>query len=79
MVEPTPLWVVSGVVVAALVVWVASVLLRPGPRWAAPVLASAPAAAAKDAIAPASSPPASGAETDGEAAETDDEAPSSRA
>jgi len=58
MVDPTPLWAVSGVVIAGLVIWVASVLLRPGPRWAtAPVeTPPAPAPSAPRDDAPASTP-----------------------
>jgi hypothetical protein len=33
MADPRPLFYVTAVVVAGLVVWVLSVLLRPGPAW----------------------------------------------
>ena len=34
MADPRPLFYVSAVVIAALLVWVVSVLVRPGPKWA---------------------------------------------
>ncbi len=55
MADPRPLFYVTAVVVAGLVVWVLSVLLRPGPAWklAAPGDAAVkpPEAAGKEASA----------------------------
>lgn len=34
MADPRPLFYVSAVVIAALFLWVISVLVRPGPKWA---------------------------------------------
>lgn len=33
MADPRPLFYVSAVVIAALILWVVSVLVRPGPKW----------------------------------------------
>jgi hypothetical protein len=36
MADPRPLFYVSAFVIAALLLWVVSVLVRPGPKWAEP-------------------------------------------
>lgn len=59
MADPRPLFYVTAVVVFGLIVWVASVLLRPGPKWKAVTAAPSPSSPppADAAVAEASDAP----------------------